>query len=106
MDRQDLIICTCGSVEHQMIISYDVDTNEEPEYDDVYVSIHLSTYRGFWNRLKYAVKYIFGYKCRYGAFDEIILNPDDHMKFQNVANKLLDIKVKRDVKKAKNEIHS
>lgn len=104
--EKELILCSCGSVEHQLIISHDVVSETEPEFDDVYVSIHLSTYRGFWKRLVYAVKYIFGYKSRYGAFDEIILEPDDHEKLQTVVNRLIEIKTKRAEKAKQNEIRA
>ena len=33
-------------------------------------------------------KYIFGYKCRYGAFDEFIFNSEDSEKLQDIANYL------------------
>jgi hypothetical protein len=42
----------------------------------VYIHTHL-TKRPFWERVSYGLKYIFGYQCRYGAFDEFIINPDD-----------------------------
>jgi hypothetical protein len=32
----------------------------------------------------YGIKYIFGYKCRYGAFDEFIVNPKDADKIQEI----------------------
>jgi hypothetical protein len=39
-------------------------------------------------RLKYAFRYIFGYQSRFGAFDEIILNPDDADRLQKVVDSL------------------
>jgi hypothetical protein len=41
--------------------------------DEIYVDVHLVN-RDFLYRLKYAIKYIFGYKSQYGAWDEMILN--------------------------------
>ena len=65
-----LVICECGSSEHQLIIkTFDDD-------EDVYVDVHLVSY-SFWKRVKYAFKYIFGYKSKYGAFDEIIINKQE-----------------------------
>ena len=65
-ELEELIICACGDVEHQMIFrTIDGD-------DDVYVDIHLVKLP-FFKRLWYGVKYIFGYRSKYGAFDEIIL---------------------------------
>ncbi len=75
--KTDIILCECSSSEHQMIVHHD------KEDKNVYLSIHLVKY-GFWYRLKYGVQYIFGYKSKYGAFDEIILNPDDADKFLRI----------------------
>ncbi|MBR1436345.1 MAG: hypothetical protein IJ584_14685, partial [Bacteroidales bacterium] len=54
---------------------------------EVYIAVHLNK-KPFWKRLKYAIKYIFGYQCKYGAFDEIILNPDDAERLQKVVDYL------------------
>ena len=37
---------------------------------------------------KYGIKYIFGYRCKYGAFDEFIFKPEDAYKIQRLANYL------------------
>lgn len=65
-----VVICECGSSEHQLIIrTFDDD-------EDVYVDVHLASLP-FWKRVKYAFKYIFGYKSQFGAFDEIIINKQE-----------------------------
>lgn len=65
-----VVICECGSSEHQLIIrTFDDD-------EDVYVDVHLASLP-FWKRVKYAFKYIFGYKSKYGAWDEIIINKQE-----------------------------
>jgi hypothetical protein len=87
MYSKELFVCECESVEHQLIFLYD----ENDTYSEIYCEIHLTTYMNFWQRLKHGVKYIFGFKSRYGAFDSIILNPDDHEKFQSVATKLTEL---------------
>ncbi len=78
-----IIICECTSVEHQIIlrtIDYEKDyldkcypspEQQEQLNDELYIDIHLNK-RSFWYRIKYGMKYILGYKCRFGAFDEII----------------------------------
>ena len=81
-DNEILLKCECSSSEHQLIIFWD---NKE---EDVYVSVHLSSYRNFWQRLWHGLKYAFGYKCRYGAFDEVILRKEDAEGIQKVVNHL------------------
>jgi hypothetical protein len=66
-----LLICSCHSTDHQMIIYRNTDPLYGPE---AYIHVHLVR-RSFWYRLKYAIKYVFGYKSRYGAWDEFILDP-------------------------------
>lgn len=86
MDTNDIIICRCGSVEHQIIVStVDNPYETDPEVkDEVYISIHLVN-RSFWRRLKYGIKYIFGRKSNYGAWDSIITSRE---KIKEIANKL------------------
>lgn len=67
--KQQLYICDCYSSEHQMIFNPSPDETENV----IYVHVHLNK-RPFWSRLKYGLKYIFGYKSKYGAFDEMILS--------------------------------
>ena len=64
-----VLICDCSSREHQIIIEYDNEDNL------TYCHVHLVKH-GFWRRLKAGLKYIFGYKCRYGQWDEFILKPE------------------------------
>jgi len=53
----------------------------------VYFHIHLNK-KSFWERLKYGVKYILGYKSQYGAFDEFIFNSDDVEKVERIVKYL------------------
>ena len=79
----EIFICDCHSSEHQRVIFYDEDAG----YPVVYSHVHLNK-RPFLYRLKYALKYLFGHKSRFGAFDEFIFNPDDADKLQAVVNYL------------------
>jgi hypothetical protein len=77
-----VILCECNSAEHQIILR---KFNDEPE--EMYLEVHLRTYRNFFQRLWYGLKYAFGYKCRFGAWDEIILGQESQKKLQQfIAN--------------------
>ena len=65
----ELLICSCNSRQHQIVIQYDEEDNL------IYCHIHLS-HRGFWQRLISGFKYIFGYHCRYGHWDEFIFQQE------------------------------
>jgi len=66
---KEIFICSCGSLEHQMYFWY------EEEDKLFYTEVHL-TGRSFLGRLKYGIKYIFGYKSRFGAWDEFIFDSE------------------------------
>lgn len=80
---KEIMICECNSTDHQMIFLYDNEDN----HPVCYTHVHLSKLP-FWERLMYGIKYIFGYQCRYGAFDEFIFNPEDADKLQKVVDYL------------------
>lgn len=83
-DNEMLMVCKCSSLEHQVIVRWDNDDNE------VYMEVHLANYDSFWKRLWHGLKYAFGYKCRYGAFDEVILRKEDASNLQKVVDHLKD----------------
>ena len=85
--ERDLVICACNSTEHQMVITYSEDIMDGEMYPEVYLQILLNK-RPFWQRVKYGLKYIFGYQCRYGAFEEMIIDKKDVDKFKRVVEHL------------------
>ena len=77
--------CACSSDNHVMIGTFDEDNNE------IYISIHL--YNPIWyKRIWHAIKYIFGFKCVYGDFDEIIINKTNKYQFIELFNKIDETK--------------
>lgn len=82
--EKEVLLCDCHSSDHQILIFFDKDDKENI---DVYAHVHLAK-RKFWSRVKYGFKYIFGYKSRYGAWDEFIFNPEDADKLQAVVDYL------------------
>ena len=82
MDKKDLFICECNSIEHQIVMSYFVDEKE------VYCNVHLKPERNVLKRIIHAVKYIFGHRSAYGDFDEFIFNPKDADRLQSVVDHL------------------
>lgn len=72
------IQCSCGSPEHLLQF--------EKDEDYVYVYVLLIG-DSFFKRLYNGIKYIFGYKCRYGHFDEILLNQETTKELVEFLNK-------------------
>lgn len=83
--KNEILLCECNSSDHQLIMNHDEEDNT------VYCHVHLAS-RPFLKRLWYGIKYIFGYKCRYGHWDEFIFNPKDADKMYNVAETLNKMK--------------
>lgn len=79
MERQ-VMICECHSAEHQVIFWYD------EEDGDLYCEPHLTTRCNFFRRLWYGLKYAFGYKSKFGAWDETIFKKEDLKKLQIYIN--------------------
>lgn len=96
MENQEILICECHSTDHQILFMWEYDA----ELDDqmAFMHVHLSPNRGFWQRLWYGLQYAFGRKSRFGAFDEVILSPNDADKLQRVVKHLKNIKKTRENK--------
>lgn len=82
MERR-LLTCECSSTEHIGIFEW----FEEDKDNLVYLSIHLAKLP-FWKRLVQGIKYIFGYRCKYGDFEEIILGKENIQSLKDVLNVL------------------
>lgn len=80
MRNDEIIICKCSSTEHQIHFGW----WDEDEDGDVYMSVLLNPEYKWWKRIVLAVKYIFGYKCKYGQFDEVILDKKDIPKLEKI----------------------
>ena len=79
--EQQLFVCDCGDVSHQFILSWYPEDGDWS--DELYIQIHLNQSNGFWKRLWHGIKYVFGYKCRFGAFDEILLDKNSAARLRN-----------------------
>lgn len=79
-EQRETLICQCHSVEHQVSFTWIEDKDLDGE---VYMEIHLAPLT-FWERLKHGIMYIFGYRCMYGDFEEIILKKEDVSKLERV----------------------
>jgi len=77
LDGSYFIECACGSDEHTLRFVLDKQEKE------LYVTVFLAEqplYLRIWN----AIKYIFGYKSKYGHFYCWTMNPEDVDKFKKM----------------------
>jgi hypothetical protein len=82
MEKAELFVCACKSLEHQIAFWYN-----EVE-DNLYLYVHLVPERNIWKRLYNAVKYLFGYKSWSGEFDEFILDVGDIERLKVILDKM------------------
>ena len=78
--KTDLLICECKSAEHQLLIRY----FEDDLGSDVYLEPHLVTHNNFFKRIVVAFKYIFGFKSKYGTWDEMVVNKYNYQPLKNI----------------------
>lgn len=74
-DHKEYFECRCHSPEH--VLRFVLFGPSEPEVC-VYTFLRPDS---FFKRVWNAVKYVFGYKCRYGHFDEFLMDPKDVGRF-------------------------
>ena len=77
----EVILCTCQSSRHQIIVQYDIKDNL------VYLTIHLNK-PTLWQRIMYLLGY------HKDSFDEIILDPRDKDKILNIYSTLNNSNIK------------
>ena len=65
------------------LISADKETTEGA---CAFVSVHLNREHNIFKRIWTAIKYVFGIRCIYGDFDEVIINPNDADRLQKVVD--------------------
>lgn len=66
--------CVCSSDEH--ILRFKLDACD-PDDVELYTSVFLNQYHNFFGRLWIAIKYLFGYKCKYGHWDCTMIKLED-----------------------------
>lgn len=86
--------CECSADEHMIRLTYfpkTVNSDGTEELSELYINYFLAA-PGFFQRLKNGIKYIFGYKCRYGHFGSTCFGPETARKFKNVLDEYLSDK--------------
>ena len=65
--KRTLYTCRCGSLEHMFVVSADDQ--------DLFLEIHLAP-APFFERVLHAIRHVFGYRSKWGDFDEVLLEPE------------------------------
>ena len=78
---QEYIGCECKSPEHNFLLTLDQDDKT------LILTIFLANNYPWYIRVLKAIKYVFGYKCRYGHFDEMIVDSSNSTKLFELMKK-------------------
>lgn len=71
MTEKIYLECACHSPEHTLLFTF------APEEKEIYTSVFLNQYRNIFKRIWIAIKYVFGYTCRYGHWDCFNMKDED-----------------------------
>jgi hypothetical protein len=89
MANSEVFLCHCGSWEHQLVVARE---EELVGYDVVAsISCSLCDNLSLQKRLKLAIKYIFGYRSKYGMFSEILLTKAETHRLIDTLSKFVDL---------------
>lgn len=87
MEKTEFFVCKCHDVSHQLVLeTLETEENEEHVVYGCFHIVHLE----FGEKLKCAMKYIFGRKCKDGDFDALLLRHEDADRLEWFANYLDD----------------
>ena len=84
LDGTHFFECECGSDEHTLRFTLD------KEDGDIHTSIFLNQYRPWWKRIYVAIRYVLGYNCKYGHWDNWILNRDDACRLRDMCDEFIE----------------
>jgi len=88
MLKTEYFECHCHSDEHRLTFAIDDEFDKDwpPElWAGSFLCQHLNVFQRAW----VALKYLFGYKCKYGHFDCFVMKPEDAPKFQQMVEKYM-----------------
>ena len=88
--ENEFFVCQCLSDEHTLRFIYNPNDNE------LWTDVYLNQTRGLFGRIWYAIKYVFGYQCKYGAFDCFTFNLSDAPRMKELMEKIISIKKEKD----------
>jgi len=88
LDGSYFFECQCGSSEH--ILRFTLDASDEDP--GIYSSVFLDSDVPWYKRLWMGIKYIFGYRCKYGYFGCWLMKDEDIERFQMMISKYQNMK--------------
>jgi hypothetical protein len=85
--------CRCSSDEHTLKFTLDEHSGDIEELE-IWTSVYLHQHHPWWRRIWVALKYVFGYHCKYGHWDCFIMRGCDVERLMALLQKYKDLEVK------------
>ncbi len=81
------LVCDCMSDEHTLRFTFDLEDGE------MWTGVYLHNYHNIFERIWIAIKYVFGYKCKYGHFDCFVTREKSKLlELKDLCDKIIKIK--------------
>jgi len=80
--------CSCTSARH--MLRFILDDGSSDDCPEIYVEFQLNRPRSFWRRIWIGITYIFGYRCRFNHWDEVLLLKDQVVKLRSICDNHLE----------------
>lgn len=79
--------CACNSSDHTLRFSlHEEYKGDEPS---LYSEVQLRQYHPWYQRVWMAIKYVFGYQCRYGHWDCFLFEKETAVQMRDLLNRYL-----------------
>jgi hypothetical protein len=78
---KEFIVCSCGSLDHMLVVNKDAE--------DATVEVHLAPLP-LWKRIRNAVKYVLGYRSRFGDYEEFFLSRESAGRLRECLDECLE----------------
>jgi hypothetical protein len=88
MMNREYIECVCDDISHVVRIDHVRRDGLEPPY--LIIHNHLNPYLGFFKRVLVGVRYIFGHRTKYDAFDCTTVPEESARDLQKIVNDYLN----------------
>ena len=87
LDGSHYFECRCGSDEHTLRFTLDI---ADLDYKEIYSSVFLNQWRPWWKRVWAAIRYVFGYKCKYGHWDCWTMDENDATRLRDMCEEFIN----------------
>ena len=92
-DESEMFICDCSDVSHNIVFQlWDWQKDGKDDFGEcceLSLHVHLAAYPSFWKRIGLAVRYIFGYKSKYGDYDIMDIRYEDVPRIKAILDKFV-----------------